>query len=40
MASRFELKASKHEEWMQGKPDKLENNEFSGLNLSEVTVRL
>ena len=39
MASRFEMKASKHEGWMQGKPEKLKDNPFSGLNLSEVTVK-
>ena len=40
MARRFEMKASKHEEWMQGKPEKLHDTKFSGLNLSEVTVKL
>lgn len=37
LASRFEMKARKHEEWMQGKPDQLMDNQFTGLNLSEVT---
>ncbi|KAI6659265.1 Alpha-actinin, sarcomeric isoform X1 [Oopsacas minuta] len=37
IAGRFELKASKHEEWMQGKPEKLIDNQFIGLSLAEVT---
>ena len=40
LAGRFEMKASKHDEWMQGKPEKLSDNRFDGLSLSEVTVCL
>ena len=40
MASRFEMKAVKHDEWMHGKAERLSDNQFKGLSLSEVTVRL